>query len=284
MNESIINWKALASLGMPHRPTVRPENGENMWDREADTYNKMSALEAEMTLLQVDALPLRPEDTVLDLGCGCGRLTVPIAARVKSVTAMDSSEKMLEHCMANAAAAGRTNVQPLFLDFFEAEAGRNVPVHDVAFVSRSAALGELEKVSTFASRIAAALIFANAPSIPELLGQLFRGTGETLPPARPPRPRTDRRVAYNAMWNTVYDLGYEPNVSIVEDGFRQRYDSLEAACADMRMLAKEPVVHEDVYRENVARFLTPTPDGRQQLYLKTRTAVIWWETHPEKLW
>lgn len=284
MQEPLINWKALMSMVNPPRPPVRPVDGVNMWDKEAASYNKMSALEAELTENQVRALPLRPEDTVLDLGCGCGRLTVPIAKRVRAVTAMDSSERMLENCMANAAAAGCENVTPLFLDFFEAEAGVNVPVHDVAFVSRSAALGDLEKVSTFASRIAAALIFANAPSIPELLGELFRGTAEAPPqhPGRPMRPRTDRRLAYNVMWNTVYDLGYEPNVAIVEDGFRQVYATPEEACDDLRMLSKQEIVHEDIYRENVLRFLSQREDGNWQLFLKTRTAVLWWETHPER--
>jgi len=39
---------------------------------------------------------LSKEDSVLDLGCGEGSVTIPIAKKVAKLTAIDSSEKMLE--------------------------------------------------------------------------------------------------------------------------------------------------------------------------------------------
>ncbi|MCD7923030.1 MAG: class I SAM-dependent methyltransferase [Clostridiales bacterium] len=278
--EPFINWRALSGINLPQRPPVRPENGENMWDAESVRYNKMSALEKELTLNQVNALPLSPEDTVIDMGCGCGRLSIPIAKRVKAVTSLDSSEKMLANCKENAKAAGADNLTPMLLDFFEAEAGVNVPVHDIAFCSRSAAIWEIEKLCTFARKYAAVLIFANAPSIPELLAKLFAGTGEPVGGGRPLRTH-DRRLDYNAFWNTVYDLGYEPNCSIVPDGFTASYASVEEACDDLRMLGTVDPDREDVYRRNVLQFLTAQEDGTWDLLLPTRTAVIWWEVHPE---
>ena len=279
--EPFINWKALSGIHMAQRPPVRPENGVNMWDLESVRYDKMSALEKELTVKQVDALPLSPEDTVLDMGCGCGRLSVPVAQRVKAVTSLDSSEKMLSNCEANAKAAGVENLTPLFLDFFEAEAGVNVPVHDIVFCSRSAAIWEIEKLCTFARKYAAVLIFANAPSLPELLGKLFSGTTEE-PAGRGPHRIRDRRLDYNALWNTVYDLGYEPNCTIVPDGFTARYASVEEACDDLRMLGTVDPDREETYRQNVMQFLTRREDGDWDLLILTRTAVIWWEVHPEK--
>ena len=41
-------------------------------------------------------LILDEKDTVLDLGCGEGSITLPLAEKVKSVTGVDSSPKMLE--------------------------------------------------------------------------------------------------------------------------------------------------------------------------------------------
>jgi 2-polyprenyl-3-methyl-5-hydroxy-6-metoxy-1,4-benzoquinol methylase len=54
------------------------------------------------TLNQVNALPLLPDDTLLDVGCGPGRLSVPLAQRVKSVTSLDVSEEVLKFCRKNA--------------------------------------------------------------------------------------------------------------------------------------------------------------------------------------
>jgi 2-polyprenyl-3-methyl-5-hydroxy-6-metoxy-1,4-benzoquinol methylase len=52
------------------------------------------------------ALALRPGSHVLDLGCGFGRHTVPLARRGHHVTGLDLSAVMLEHARTLAASAG----------------------------------------------------------------------------------------------------------------------------------------------------------------------------------
>lgn len=47
------------------------------------------------TLLDVVGIEVRPSDVVLDLGCGVGRLTRPLAQRAAEVIAIDVSEEML---------------------------------------------------------------------------------------------------------------------------------------------------------------------------------------------
>ncbi|WP_433533292.1 class I SAM-dependent methyltransferase [Micromonospora sp. CA-263727] len=42
-----------------------------------------------------DAFALTPQDTVVDLGCGTGQLTLPIAARVRAVVGVDPEPDML---------------------------------------------------------------------------------------------------------------------------------------------------------------------------------------------
>lgn len=60
---------------------------ERFW---ADGERTLDAL-----LAQVDAPPIAPHHTVLDLGCGLGRLTRPLAARARRVVALDVSAEML---------------------------------------------------------------------------------------------------------------------------------------------------------------------------------------------
>jgi SAM-dependent methyltransferase len=47
-------------------------------------------------LLEVADVRLRPGDVVVEIGCGVGRLTRPLAERVKAVQALDISARMLE--------------------------------------------------------------------------------------------------------------------------------------------------------------------------------------------
>lgn len=44
----------------------------------------------------VAALQLRPDDVVVDLGCGTGQLTLPLARRVRAAMGIDPEPDMLE--------------------------------------------------------------------------------------------------------------------------------------------------------------------------------------------
>src|SRR4051812_18618871 len=69
------------------RLTYRAPQQERFW---AGGEEALDAL-----LAAVDAPPIEPSQTVLDLGCGVGRLTRPLAARAKRVVAVDVSYEML---------------------------------------------------------------------------------------------------------------------------------------------------------------------------------------------
>lgn len=70
-----------------NRLQYRDPDVERFWE-EGDT-----ALD---TLLSMAGLEVRPGDSVVDVGCGVGRLTRPLAARASEVWAVDVSEEMLD--------------------------------------------------------------------------------------------------------------------------------------------------------------------------------------------
>ncbi len=76
----------------------------------------------------VDRLELQPGMQVLDIGCGPGRLTVPIARALGpqgGVTAIDIQPQMLDRAQQRAEAAGLTNI-----DFRQVGAGEGRLEHD----------------------------------------------------------------------------------------------------------------------------------------------------------
>jgi SAM-dependent methyltransferase len=274
--ESLVNWEEIQKLAIPpmmNRFKIEPDKEKNF----ADFYNKIASMETVCTLNQVNAIPLLPNDTLLDMGCGPGRLSVPLAQRVKRVTSLDMSEHVLRYCEANARAAGLSNLTTRKMDFEDAIAGENVEKHDVVVCSRSVGLWNLKKLASFANRLTAIITFANAPTIPQLLSNIFNGTTADTE-QKPPFTKygMDRRVNYNVFYNIVYDLGYEPNVAIVEDGFTRKYTSKESAYEDIITLGKVDADKAGVYRKNLDNYLKENDTGGVTFFMETRTCVIWW--------
>ncbi|MDL2224809.1 methyltransferase domain-containing protein [Eubacteriales bacterium OttesenSCG-928-M02] len=275
----IINWQELQSLNRPPmRPPERelPEGHTSVWDASADMYKQMAAMEQSYTLNQINCFDTDPTDTVLDIGCGPGRITVPMAQRAKSVTSIDTSEYMMNHCRANVAAAGLDNVTVRHLDWMEAEVGKNLEKHDIVIACRSVGLTDIEKLASFSNKYCVLIAWANSDCIPDILWDLFQGVDGREDPARGAMFR-DRRVGYNTVWNTVYDLGFDPNIRIVRDGFTKDFASAEEAYADLAQLGTVVPDKMDMFRKNVDRYLTKNPDGSITFRRETRSYVMWFE-------
>ncbi len=287
MKKPFINWDELGDLRMPPRPAADkngkgPKQGIGGWDGQARFYNQVAKMEAGYTLNQINCFDTSKEDTVLDVGCGPGRVTVPMAKRAKKVTSIDASPKMLEFCRANAEAAGLTNVETRLLDWEDEESYQSLEKHDIVIASRSVGMGDIHRLSNLAKKYAVIIIWCYGyPSIPMITGELFKGAEKE---ERPPMPQMmkDRRLGNNLMYNRIYDLGYNPNLNIVEDGFTKDYASREEAYADLRKLREEiDETKIDVFRANVDKFLTENPDGTVTYLAKTKSIVLWWKPEIE---
>lgn len=84
---------------------------ERFWERRARRFARFSReLDPQEPFLQFVRQRLLPDDALLDVGAGAGRFALPLAARVKQVTAVDPSAAMLAELSGAAAAAGLTNI------------------------------------------------------------------------------------------------------------------------------------------------------------------------------
>ncbi|MEA2330780.1 MAG: trans-aconitate 2-methyltransferase [Thermoleophilaceae bacterium] len=70
------------------------------WD--AATYDRVSGPQAEWAAVVLERLALRGDETVLDAGCGSGRVTAMLLDRLPEgrVVAVDSAPSMVEHARA----------------------------------------------------------------------------------------------------------------------------------------------------------------------------------------
>lgn len=287
-----INWEALAEMTRPKPPqgkpgkegeSQRPGRGIGGWDNQAEFYNRMTVMEEPYTLKQLDLFECNPEDTVLDVCCGPGRIVVPMAQRAKSVTGIDASPKMLKLCEKRAKAAGVDNVETILIDWEDKEAVSKLEKHDIVIASRNMAMFDIETLSSLANKLVVIVIWANnSPSIPQITGELFKGTSPDGD--RGPRPhQPDRRLGNNLFYNRIYDAGYNPNVNIIDDGYTATFPDRETAYAELLKL--RPAIAEDkipVFKKNADEFLTDNPDGTVTYLAKTKSAVFWWKPVKEE--
>lgn len=122
---------------------ARPQKTRQDWDRRAAEMNHQSRGGGYVSAL-LDQLDLRGIDSVLDVGCGPGSLSVALARQVRQVYAMDFSPAMLDCLRENAAARQLHNIQPI-LRAWEDD-WQDIPPADLLLASRSTTVADLRVV------------------------------------------------------------------------------------------------------------------------------------------
>jgi ubiquinone/menaquinone biosynthesis C-methylase UbiE len=143
---------------------MRPDAARSVADYRqlADDYDRRTRLINAQRLRAIEALALRPGDTVLDAGCGSGFCFAPIVAAIGAsgrLLAFDHSPELLAIARARVALAGWRNVEVLEgraeIARFEARADAVLfsYVHDV--LQSEAALGNVLSQAKPGARVVA---------------------------------------------------------------------------------------------------------------------------------
>ncbi|MDW8215616.1 MAG: class I SAM-dependent methyltransferase [Roseiflexaceae bacterium] len=136
MSDELFDFAAVWAAGMQRRPDARldPAVDRAFWQQYAECYDERAgdASAIAQTLALIRDL-VHPNDTLLDIGAGTGRFTLPLAQRVRHVTALDQSAAMLAVLRRKAHACGVTNITFLEVDWQDA----TVVPHDVVLAAWS---------------------------------------------------------------------------------------------------------------------------------------------------
>lgn len=115
------------------------------WDKiAAERFHRLSK-NKKSSEKQVEELNLKQTDIVLDIGCGTGRLTLPIAKRVKAVYGIDISKEMLEIVKRESKKEGLKNVKLINADFETFDIS-NIKKVDVSISYNSLGVYDIKRV------------------------------------------------------------------------------------------------------------------------------------------
>ncbi len=113
--------ETIRPLGEPVQPLAYAVDGGRLTLEfgPSDFVQVNGSINAAMVEAAADLLAPRPEDSVLDLFCGLGNFTLPLALRAGSVTGVEGDAALVARAQANAARNGIPNAQFAADNLFE---------------------------------------------------------------------------------------------------------------------------------------------------------------------
>jgi SAM-dependent methyltransferase len=209
-------------------------------------------------------------DSVLDIGAGTGRWTLPLADKARQVTAIEPSEKMLNLLQDNILSSKKTNILIVRSTW---ENAADIKTHDIAVCAHGIYTspdfsGYIRKMEKLASK--QCYLELRLPPADGVIGELYQqiyGVFHDSPNAV---------VAYNAL----YEMGIYPNM-MIEEGISNWVDHTLDEAKDR---AKFHLHLKDVnYDILIKKILSKRLHLRDNSYIwpdGMRSALIWWNTAP----
>ncbi len=260
-------WRELASRDLMGEAEGEAEMVER-WRRMARRLDSGDSATPDV-LLSVLLQQLTPDMTVLDIGAGIGRWTLPIAKAVRHVTAVEPLAGMREILQVRAGAQGIGNLSLVAAPWMEAR----VPPHDVAIAAHATyatpdLLGFVRKMEASARRMCALVL--RVPAHDGVINELCaRVQGEW-------HDSPNFIVGYNLL----LAAGYYPHVRMEPDVSRYWIDpTLEHAMSRARRhlhLVDDDQRHDTLIRETLSRRLRAVEDGYRWPD-GMRSALVWWD-------
>jgi SAM-dependent methyltransferase len=244
--------------------------GSQDWDRKAASFARRNRQSPYIDHLLTIINP-EPTATVLDVGAGPGTLAIPMARRVRQVTALDFSTRMLEELTVGAAAAGLGNITTVRAAWEDDWSALGLVPHDIAVASRSLAVDDLEAALVKLNHFARQRVYLTdrvgaGPFDPEV----FAAVGRTF----------ESGPDYIITLNLLYSLGIHARVDFIPAEYSACYASrAEAVDSLIWMLEELQPGEAEKFETYLAERLSCQVDGTWTVARRHRPlwAVLWWE-------
>ncbi len=267
-------WSEANSRLVHNALKVGDEERRRYWDMRSVYYNALTQGDEGLRDLVIGYMAreqvLKPGDSVLEVGCGTGQYTLPMARAADRVTGLDVSGGMLDRMMKEAARQGADNVRPVCSAWEQFESEEK---YDLVFSAFCPAVNDppgLFKMERFSSRSCCFLTgggIGQPAFIYELMELL---TGRTYPPVN-----TDDFFSFNVL----YEAGRKPSVRsfsyLMPPGKDKGY-GIEHAVLYFDMLLGPDPARKDVIIDYFASH--PEEEDDEEERERSLYAVCW---HPD---
>lgn len=271
-------WKSYLSKKRGFKNKI--EKPGDFWDKMAEHYEQSASRNTENNTRDLMHIDIGPEDTILDIGAGNGRLSVPMASKAGFVTAVDPSKEMLSLLDKNMKNSGLRNYNTICSRWEDVRIPEDVGVYDI--VVCSFALGfydlraALEKMDRAAFRSGCLFWFAGKKHDDGLVSYINEKKGREKVEDSSPYPD------YRCVVNILREMGICADVTVETYEWRYPFESPDEA-VDQALHFKK-IFHEDrdAAYEYYLMTLEEEDDGTLSLRTKADQAFICWNKNNEE--
>ncbi len=225
-NISNINWDEIWKNELKDRPKIKKD-----WNDVADKFGKWIEDDDYPTKL-LEYIKVEPTDSVLDLGCGEGTITIPLSKKCASLLGVDKSDKMLNHLKNKIQEEHLDNISLLCDDIFNLDKSV-IGSYDIIVASRSVSgtYNMKELLSTLNDMADKSVYITfygpdnkkEAKKALEFIGEDFE---EKIP-------------HYSVIFNLLVSMGINPNVANLECESVKSYDTFKEAVERFKWKIKD---------------------------------------------
>lgn len=248
------------------------ENGPRdpkLWDKRAAEFTRAVAGSEYVTQF-LHILKPEPDWTVLDMGSAAGTLAVPLARLVRSVTAVDPSERMRELLRERCENEGLKNIRVVEGRWQDDWERLGLAPHDVAVASRSLLVDDLaealRKLDAYSTRKAILTTLVDDGPHDR---RIIEAVGRTFHPG----------PDYVVVYNLLRQIGVLANVAFARINEDRTFADLDEAVATSRWMIRGVTEEEEArLKRHLETTLVRDGDRLRLPYSRvTRWAVIWWD-------
>jgi SAM-dependent methyltransferase len=280
MDYNTIDWNVLwqqASSRSPYSQGIASQ--KELWNKRAANFNKRISRVTEGTeeldkddyiSKMLERIEVKPDWSVLDIGCGPGTLAIPLARKAKSVTGLDLSSEMLKHLKENADKNGLKNIDYLNVSWQEGFDARNIQPHDVVIASRCLVSGDMKAVISNINATAVHSVYLTLPIVHLPFDwEVYKVIGRS----------GKKHAPYIYFYNLLYQMGITANVEILRSRVKVQFTSIENAVEDLQWRNEAFSAEE---KEKLMDYLKKKFSEHKESPVFThegfsKWALIWWK-------
>jgi SAM-dependent methyltransferase len=223
-------WKRRQEL---HESSKESDDPSHNWNKKenAERYDRNARSEYDDRVRKtIEALPVTRDSRVLDIGAGPGTLAIPLAPRVKEVTAVEPGAGMVEILKRHAERDGIKNIACVQKRWEETDLTRDLaPPYDIVIASLSLTMYDireaLAKMDAAASGSVHLFWFVDLPFWERMYADLWEPLHGT---PYHPGPKTD------CLFGVLYQMGIYPDVTMLPLSKEYRFGDREEMLAFFR--------------------------------------------------